>query len=128
MGLIPKEMVKTNNTSNIYDVFGNQIHTTYETGTKADTFYLIFNIDKSEQSMAVCRNFFIVAKEYHEQLYIMESLSGWGTSDSLGSAYYGDKYCSSAGSCMRNLTLSKIDDMCSMHVNKTSSHVKLRVK
>ncbi len=128
MGLIPKEMIRKNSTYDIYDVFGNQIYTTYESEAMADTFYLTFNIDKSEQSMAVCRNFFIVAKEYHEQLYMLESLSGYGTSDSLSKYYMGDKYCTSSTQCIRNLTLSKIDDMCSMHINKKGSHVKLRVK
>ena len=127
LGLIPKEMLKKGDDTNMYDVFGNKMYTTYESEMKADTFYILFDINDSDLVMSVCRNFLTVAKEYHEQLYVLESLSGYGTSDSVIYTYYGDKICKSSN-CIKDLTLSKIDDMCSAHINREGSHLKLRIR
>ena len=126
LGLIPEEMKLPTTDDTLVDVFSNEVWIAYE--TTGDTLYTMLQIDKSDQNLSICRQFFLIAKEFHEDIYVASSLSDWGNENSLVGSAYGDKYCRAWNKCLKDLTLNDIDSMCAEHIDKNASHLKLRVK
>lgn len=125
LNLIPTEMIKNDN-SYVYDIFGNKVQITSE--SVGDTLYCLLKIDNSDQSLTVCRQFFTIVKEFHEDIYVVSSLSNYGNEDEAISNVYGDKYCTNNSKCLVDLTISEINGLCAEHINKDDSHLKLRIK
>ena len=119
LNIIPKEMIKDNNSVLIYDIFNNAI--AISTGTRNDVgndtkyallnYYLDFN---NSNSIDVCRNTIIIMKENHENLWLAETWST--TSGSQNIQYAGDKFCTGAHQehkdCLKYLDLEMADKIC----------------
>ncbi len=126
LGLIPEEMKLSNTDNTLVDIFNNEVWITHE--TRGDTLYTMLQINNSDQALSICRQFFIIAKEFHEDIYVASSLSDWGNDDSLVGNAYGDKYCNSNNKCLKDLTLNEVNAFCTEHIGKNNSHLKIRVK
>ena len=62
-------------------------------------------------AMQMCRNAFFAAKEWHENIFVMESY-GTSSSGNKNMQVYGDKRCVRGEKCLIHLTLDDIDDLC----------------
>ena len=103
------------NQSRLYDIFNNHIrvytqakNSTYNYGIS------IRNTSGSTMDKEVCRNIATVAKENKANLYQLVSYNN--EEQSHFGTLYGDNYCTSNVKCLKDLTISDIDLLCT---NKT---------
>ena len=129
LGEIPKEMIKDNTDIIIYDIFNTAIYSTY---TKTDTakytqFFIRLNTSRGDDtSLSICRNIVTTAKEFHQNVQYIAILSKNSNSYYDILAYYGDNFCKSDRLCMKDLTVSKIDEWCRYNIGKTDTpHIKI---
>ena len=108
---IPKEMLTTSK-EYIYDVFKNKIYITLNSYYQAPKLNIYLDLKETNDSMENCRNIFLILKEWHENMFVMESYGTLSGEGSKNLQAYGDEYCSTGRTCLVNLTLSKIDNMC----------------
>lgn len=88
---IPKEMI--NNTgSRIYDIFHNEVTIYYSTLYFAPVIWIYLDLKETGNSMEICRNAFVTVKEWHENIFVMESY-GTGSEGDQNLQSYGDSYC-----------------------------------
>ena len=125
---IPQEMIKNNSTSAIYDVFNNSMHTSYTINEMGEIYTQLFiqlDTSKNDQySLSICRNIVNVAKEFHQNLRSVSILSGDPGYET--SSFYGDGYCSTGRKCLKDITVTDIDDWCRYNAGKESNpHIKL---
>ena len=117
-GEIPSEMIKSNN--KIYDIFNIRYHFSYASGATTGPALVIFiNFDlkkNSAETFDICRNIVIAAKEARDNLAYISTDSGYGTSNRHVYGYYGDKYCTGDRTCLRNLTMNDIYNLCTNHI------------
>ena len=109
LGEIPQEMIHNGVTTRIYDVFGNSISVYYH-----NTNYLgiLSRIDKSGQSMEVCRTTIITAKENHASVNEIFFRDDYSDKMEWSSAIKGDKTCKNGNICLKDMTMKQIDDTC----------------
>lgn len=105
---IPKEMLKNDN---IYDIFHNNISITFNSTHLAPLITILLDLNESNDSTEICRNAFVTVKEWHENMYVMESY-GVGSQNTQNLQVFGDKYCTSRRKCLVNLTINDIDNLC----------------
>ena len=129
LNVIPKEMIKDNNSVLIYDVFNNAIEIT--TGTRNDIgnnvkyaiFYYILDFNNSN-SVDICRNTILIMKENRENLWLAETWSE--TSGSRNIQYAGDKFCNGQYStekrCLKYLDLEMADKICRDKAGDANAH------
>ena len=110
LGEIPREMITTD-TQYIYDVFKNRISISLNSYYKAPKLYVYLDLSESGESMEICRNIFYTVKEWHENMFVIESY-GVSTEGNQNLQAYGDKYCSRGRTCLVDLTLDRIDNLC----------------
>ena len=125
---IPQEMIKNNSTSVIYDVFNNSMNTSYTINEMGEIYTQLFiqlDTSKNDQySLSICRNIVNVAKEFHQNLRSVSILSGDPGYET--SSFYGDGYCSTGRKCLKDITVTDIDDWCRYNAGKESNpHIKL---
>ena len=128
LGEIPKEMIKGDTDLSIYDIFNTEIYSAY---TKTDTekhtqLFIRLNTSKGdEDSLSICRNIVTTAKEFHQNVRYIAILSKNSSSGYDSKTYHGDKYCGTER-CMKDLTVSKIDEWCRYNIGKTDTpHIKI---
>ena len=128
LGEIPKEMIKGDTDLSIYDIFNTEIYSAY---TKTDTekhTQLFIRLDTSKGddiSLSICRNIVTTAKEFHQNVRYIAILSKNSSSGYDSKTYHGDKYCGTKR-CMKDLTVSKIDEWCRYNIGKTDTpHIKI---
>ena len=107
LGLIPTEMIKDKG-NYIYNIFSNKIYFA-KSNTTMVMAILTDLPDSGQQARDICRNIIFTAKEYHNDLYYLETISDDG--DRIMHQYYGDQYCTGL-SCINKITLNNADDMC----------------
>ncbi len=108
---IPKEMLKSND-GYVYDIFNNKISITYNSYYMAPKLQIYLDLNETNDSMENCRNIFFILKEWHENMFVMESYGTLSGSGSQNLQVYGDQYCTNNRTCLVNLSLSKIDNLC----------------
>ncbi len=113
---IPKEMYIANVEDQIEDVFKNRYWIYHH-----NTGYVGINVNlDSAGNTTQCRNLYMIAKEFHADInsiflnYITDG------PQLLASGLRGDKYCSSEDKCLRNLTLAKAEELCSIFNEDTT--------
>ena len=132
MGEIPTEMVKSTNTSTIYDIFGQswQIFIGSDGSNLFLASWLVdgssFLSSKSSDSLAICQNILTTAKENSESIFVItatttNSDSSFEGDDATAHRLYGDKYCSADRTCLKNLTLDDIYTVCSKHIKNSKA-------
>ncbi|MDY4885900.1 MAG: hypothetical protein SO141_06615 [Alphaproteobacteria bacterium] len=126
MGELPTEMIKTNDTEYFYDVFNSKYYIYLETNYKRIVLYMFPTLSrKSSQNLSICRNMLITAKENADSIMWMETLSGWNTDAVTVVSFVGDIYCNSNYTCLRNITLDNIYNICTKHIGKQGAHMKI---
>ena len=134
---IPTEMIRMNVSAEIYDTFeikwsiyslqdGNSVEQTINLAF-ADASSLTKN---TSQSLEICRNLIVTAKENSGNIYSVSTLSGYQTEEEQKGVLYGDNACSSGRVCLKNMTLEQIYDICTKHIGTQSAEFKIawRVK
>ena len=134
---IPTEMVRTNVSAEIYDTFeikwsiyslqdGNSVEQTINLAF-ADASSLTKN---TSQSLEICRNLIVTAKENSGNIFYISTLSGYQTDEEQRGVLYGDNACSSGRVCLKNVTLDQIYEICTKHIGTQSAEFKIawRVK
>ncbi len=106
---IPKEMLL--NDHEFKDVFRNKITISMKQNYLAPLISIYLYLNESNDSTEICRNAFVTVKEWHENMFVMESY-GIGSENVQNLQVWGDKYCKSGRKCLVNLTLSDIDNLC----------------
>ena len=108
---IPTEMLVDGVDTYIEDVFKNQIniYSVHEPTYNSRYYQMSFSL-KSSSSVVVenCRNIVIAAKAYTGELY--QIISGIDAVQRF--RYYGDTYCNDSVTCLKDVDLQQIDDMC----------------
>lgn len=128
LGEIPKEMIRANNSTGIYDVFGTNIRLTYIPNSKWTNIYLFPTNQDDQYSLEVCRNIIKTAKEFGDELYSLGALSGTGNGENSydTTTQYSGKNCTTKGRCIKDLTLDKIDELCKNNIgNNWNAHIKI---
>ena len=128
MGEIPTEMLKSNNSDYVYDIFGqqwqilnegNEYVSGYDFGTYIPhIIYLVSQVESgssflfsnSSDSLAICRNILTAAKENSDSIY--EIMIGTGNH---GVEIFGDNTCNDTVRCLKDLTLDDIYTFCTEH-------------
>ena len=121
LGVIPVEMVKEDSTY-IYDVFGNQVYLFLNNDGYASYYGLRLSIGKNAHE--VCLNLFQMAKLRSANLWntVFQKDDEQGSMQHAGRAF-GDAYCSDSVTCLKDLTLSDMEDLCSV-CDDTKSYCK----
>ena len=135
LGEVPKEMIKDTNLKDenlrIYDVFNTPIYYTYtitNNGSKSTQFFIVFNTSKNDDySLSICRNIVTTVKEFHEDIQYFAILNQDTEDQSWdGINFLGDKYCTKNRTCLKDVTISQIDNFCRYNADKTKSlHTKV---
>ena len=131
LNVIPKEMIKHDNSVLIYDSFNNAIEIT--TGTRSDlndgaihtyarlSYSLDFN---SSNAVDICRNTVNIMKENRDNLWLAETWSS--TSGSQNIQYAGDKFCTGTAqtskACLKYLNLEMADKICRNKAGDANAH------
>ena len=118
MGEIPQEMIETGNYHNFHDIFGQQwaIFIVNNRIFLSTNGYSTFLTSKSQESLDICKNILLIAKENHGLIYFLQAYSRSGDkSNSNTYAFHGDECCSSGRKCLKDLTLDDIYRTCAEH-------------
>ena len=118
LDVIPKEMIRGNRDDAIFDVFGTTISlSNYTVGDGDYYFEFILYINKGQKES--CMNLFNIAKAKREQLWRtkFQTTKGEGSSSEANSAW-GDAYCVSGRKCLKDLTLTEMEDYCNVCEDK----------
>ena len=76
-----------------------------------------FSFKPTSQGAEVCRNIILAAKENAadlESIYTYKFLNGEDENISIEGMLYGDSYCTGDRSCLRNLDINKINNLCNI--------------
>ncbi len=118
LDVIPKEMIQTGNNDTIFDVFGTTVCLKdYYTGGSYYYFEFVVHLNKGQKES--CMNLFTIAKAKREQLWrtkFVISVGGEETSDA--NSAWGDAYCLSGRKCLKDLTLTEMEDYCNICEDK----------
>lgn len=130
LGEIPKEMIRTNMFTYIYDIFGNKWSIFYLYKNGGESINLAFNnasslTKNSSQSLEICRNLIVTAKENSGNIYSVSTLSVSQTDEEQLSILYGDSRCSTEQACLKNVTLDQIYEICTKHIGTNSAEFKI---
>ena len=131
MGEIPTEMFTSKNDIYLSDIFNNQwgILYVYDTTTKSETINLAFSsrtlTKKNSDTLEMCRNLLVTAKENASNITYVSTLSGYQTEDSISELIYGDNYCKEGRKCLKNMSLDDIYEVCTKHAGKNTVEFKI---
>ncbi|MBQ8869789.1 MAG: hypothetical protein IJ019_00250 [Alphaproteobacteria bacterium] len=103
---IPKEMIKNNSSTIIYDVFNTSIYIMKEEYPNQSTMsvkILSDLVNKSKQNLDICRNIILTVQEYSDSVHYLQITSQ--------RSFKGDKYCN-GNNCLRNITNEQIYQFC----------------
>ena len=133
MGELPNEMVKQGDNNSIYDIFNNTYYAAIQPQAMADTdkikgvaalFVEMPITTKSTENLLMCQNIYNNIKENSADIYYVYSSSGYNTDDARQSKLWGDKYCTSNVKCLKDLSVEKLSEECSLHIgNKTAGSI-----
>jgi len=110
LGLIPEEMIK-DDTSYAYDAFNMKLSMeTNDCAKECQSVVLQYYVRNEHVPFEVCQNVFSTAVTFREQLhhFLLFSLGEKGAKH----VYYGDKYCAKSVSCLKDIDLDKIYEVC----------------
>ena len=109
LGLVPEEMVLQNKTD-LHDVFDNSV-LIWSREDDGRYFRLIINL--TQNSMDACFNLYNFAKANSADLWQTLFYKGTENGESGGYHVYGDKYCTANNTCLKDMTISEMEEHCS---------------
>ena len=111
LGAIPQEMIGDEDDDYIYDVFHNKVNIIF-TGDGA-VHYHAMRIDIGNNSHEICLNLYQLAKLHSALLWnTVFSRSTDDISYQQSNRMYGDAYCRSTDTCLKDLTISRMHELC----------------
>ena len=115
LGEIPKEMYNTIENNIIKDSFGTEYYIYNRNDNKNLVVLRTNNLDRNENSFQVCKNLYLIAKEWHHELDMIVVSAYKGATYSSKGCYLGDNYTYQG--CSRNIyikdiKLTDLDDIC----------------
>ena len=122
LGAVPKEMIRPDTKSYVYDVFGLRV-AFYVTGSQNTTVLagkpqrnammaeVYLNPGEDDLNVEICRNVVKTGKENAPILHALETY-GMGINENTQTIYYGQDSCQPSGRCIAALDLDKIDALC----------------
>ena len=131
MGEIPTEMIKNNH---VYDIFNQKcIITLIKNPTnnqKSINLSVIADSSlktKSAESLEICRNMLITAKENADSIASISSVTrNDDDTDYMSNVFLGDKLCAAGWApCLKNLTLDTIYNFCTDHYGRKYNEFKV---
>ena len=135
LGEIPVEMLKKNNDNYFYDVFNTQmyIYNEVDNSNNKNWHALVIYVNlpllsNSNDSLEICRNVLIVAKENSANINSVYTTSGGGTDDNRKFSFEGDKNCKNNKVCLRNTSLENIYEACTKHLGNQNATLKFEFK
>ncbi len=113
LGEIPKEMY-INDDRFIKDAFGTEYQIYHRNTDKSITLRTV-DLGRNETGFQICKNLYLIAKEWHQELYVIIVAAYKGDTYSSKGCYLGDNStyqgCSSKR-YIKDLKLSELDDIC----------------
>ena len=131
MGEIPTEMIKTHR---VYDVFNQEyviaLNINSTSKEKSINLSVIANASlktKSAESLELCRNMLITAKENADSISSVSSVTKNDENTGYNSTvFWGDKNCAKGWSpCLKNLTLDNIYNFCTKYIGRDYNEFKV---
>ena len=122
LGAVPKEMIRPDTKSYVYDVFGLRV-AFYVTGSQNTSVLagkprrnammaeVYLNPGEDDLNVEICRNVVKTGKENAPILHALETY-GMGVNENKQTVYYGQDSCQPNGRCIAALDLDKIDALC----------------
>lgn len=133
LNIIPEEMIKGDG-DYIYDVFNTRVNVVYNNqtpnvpGAKPNDFTtLSFLLPESSVNSQICYNIVTAAKEFHQDLYLIETYVG--ASASYTGMHYGDSYCKQQNDpCIKDLSITDMEQLCNVCQDKIPCTLSVLVK
>ena len=131
MGEIPTEMIKNNH---VYDIFNQKcIITLIKNPTNSQKSINLSVIadsslkTKSAESLEICRNMLITAKENADSIASISSVTrNDDDTDYMANSFLGDKRCAAGWApCLKNLTLDTIYNFCTKYIGRDYNEFKV---
>ena len=118
LNVIPKEMYVENEENIIKDALNNTISiaSVHEPASKYHYYIMNFQIASSVES---CRNIAFLMKEYSADI---DQFIGGVDGNGKVYRYWGDKRCNNYSTCLKDVSLSEIEDLCSSHKENGNWH------
>ena len=117
LDVIPKEMIRKNTSSKIYDIFGTAIGLqNYNINNVDYVFEFRLFINKGQKES--CMNLFTIAKTKREQLWRTKFETVKGDESSSANIVNGDNYCTSDRICLKDLTIAEMENFCNICEDK----------
>ena len=117
LDVIPKEMIRENTSSKIYDIFGTAIDLLNYTVDNVK-YYFEFRLFINKGQKESCMNLFNIAKAKREQLWRTKFSTVKGETSNDANSAWGDNYCTSDRKCLKDLTIAEMEDFCNVCEDK----------
>lgn len=127
LDVIPKEMIKKNETDVVFDVFGSTVELRNYTGGD-EKYYFEFMLYLNNGKKESCMNLFTIAKAKREQLWRTKFETTLGETSGEANSAWGDSYCTSDLKCLKDLTLTEMEDYCNVCENKDTCRFYYQIK
>ena len=117
LDVIPKEMIKKNETDVVFDVFGSTVGLkNYTAGDEKYYFEFVLYLNKGQKES--CMNLFTIAKAKREQLLRTKFETVKGETSGEANSAFGDSYCTSEVKCLKDLSVAEMEDYCNVCEDK----------
>ena len=103
---LPDDMFIKNSNAQIQDIFGTK-YSVYHHNT--GYIGILTRLKNNNSDVAVCRNLYIIAKEFHDSISNIQIITDY---TSHLSQVWGDKYCNKNNKCLINLKVNEVDSLC----------------
>ena len=94
----------------LYDIFNNRVYI-WEGQDVGRYFRLVINLE--QQSTDACLNLYAFAKANSAEMWQTLFYKGTDNGYSGGYRVYGDKYCNKTNLCLKDMTISEMEERCS---------------
>ncbi len=119
LNVIPQEMIRKNINDAIYDVFGTRIGIQNYTNSGFYYFEVYIVLNKGQKES--CMNLFNIAKAQRGQLWRTAfNISKDETIGAIANSAWGDNYCEPDRKCLKDLTITEMEDFCTVCEDKDS--------
>ena len=122
LGEFPNEMIHSNTTQHVYDIFNTRIGISKEVYDDRYVMAVYMNPElrkKSSEYFDICQNIVLAAKANSNSLRHLQTYSDVWTENETRAVYYGDAYCNiGSRKCISHIALEDIEQLCTAHLNK----------
>ena len=117
LDVIPKEMIRENTSSKIYDIFGTAIDLRNYTVDNVK-YYFEFRLFINKGQKESCMNLFNIAKAQRGQLLRTKFTTRKGDASNDANSAWGDSYCYTGAKCLKDLIIAEMENFCNICEDK----------